>query len=359
MLSVKEISKAFDNKKIIKDVSFDVNEGQYFVLLGSSGVGKSLLFEIIAGIIDPDNGMIMLDGTDITHKKIQKRNIGLVFQDNVLFPHTTVYENVAYPLKSRKVQHSDIHKRVTSLADDFGFKHLFDRKPLTLSGGESQRVSLARAVASEPKCLLLDEPLSSLDASSRPEIRALLRKMNGRGQTIVHITHDYTEAVSVGTHIAVLESGTIAQVGMIDDIFQRPKSEFIARFIGIRNFFRGHLQGIKVPDSNLREFTTADGMTFSVLVDSNGGNGYVMIRSEDVTVSGAMARSSARNQFEGTIADIVRAGPGMEVILNIGRDKPVNIASMVTSESTKELSLSIGKKVWVSFKASAAKYIED
>ncbi|MHC4842253.1 MAG: ABC transporter ATP-binding protein, partial [Planctomycetota bacterium] len=218
MLSVREISKAFDGNLIIEDVSFEVSEGQYFVLLGASGVGKSLLFETIAGAVYPDRGKIFLDGKDITTEKIQKRKIGLVFQDNVLFPHMRVYENVAYPLKCRKMNGTEIKKRIMKLADDFGFTSLLKRKPSTLSGGESQRVSLARAVASEPRCLLLDEPLSSLDASSRPEIRALLRKMNSRGQTVVHITHDYAEAVSLGTHIAVMEKGRIAQVGTIEDI---------------------------------------------------------------------------------------------------------------------------------------------
>jgi molybdate/tungstate transport system ATP-binding protein len=359
MLSVRQISKAFNGKAVIKDVSFDVSEGQYFVLLGSSGVGKSLLFETIAGITSPDSGNVFLDGINITTQKIQKRKIGLVFQDSVLFPHMSVYDNVAYPLKCRKLSCSQIQVRVKTMADDFGFANLLNRKPSTLSGGESQRVSLARAVASEPRCLLLDEPLSSLDASTRPEIRALLRKMNSRGQTIVHVTHDYTEAVSVGTHIAVMEKGRIAQVGTTEEIFQRPKSEFIARFVGIRNFFKGCLQETTSQETNLREFTTVDGVSFSVLVDTDAGNGYVMIRSEDVTVSSILSQSSARNRFEAAIVDIVRAGPGIEVIVDIGQHKTVEIAAMVTTESTKEMDLRTGKKVWISFKASAVKYIEE
>jgi molybdopterin-binding protein len=359
MLSLKHISKGFNGKAVIKDVSLEVSEGQYFVLLGSSGVGKSLLFEMIAGITSPDSGKVLLDGLDITEQKIQKRKIGLVFQHSVLFPHMSVYDNVAYPFKCRKFSSSQIKARVKSMADDFGFAALLDRKPSTLSGGEAQRISLARAVASEPRCLLLDEPLSSLDASIRPEIRALLRKMNSRGQTIIHITHDYTEAVSVGTHIAVMEKGKIVQIGTVDDIFQRPKSEFIARFVGIRNFFKGRLQEKTTQETNLRDFTTNEGISFSVLIDTNSINGYVMIRSEDVTVSRVLARSSARNQFEAAIVDVVRARPGMEVIVDIGRNKPVKIAAMVSSESTRELDLKPGRKVWVSFKASAAKYIEE
>ena len=163
MLSVREICKDLTSFAI-KDVSFEVSNSQYFVLLGSTGVGKSVLLETIAGLIRPDTGRILLDGTDITNEKMQKRKIALVFQNSTLFPHMTVYDNIAYPLRFRNGK-TQIRKRVNELAEDFEVRHLLTAKPQTLSGGESQRVSLARAVASEPQCLLLDEPLSSLDLS--------------------------------------------------------------------------------------------------------------------------------------------------------------------------------------------------
>jgi ABC-type sugar transport system ATPase subunit len=156
MLSVKNISKDLTSFAI-KDVSFEVSNNQYFVLLGSTGVGKSVLLETIAGLIRPDTGRILLDGTDITNEKMQKRKIALVFQNSTLFPHMTVYDNIAYPLRFRNGK-TQIRKRVDELAEDFEVRHLLAAKPQTLSGGESQRVSLARAVASEPRCLLLDEP---------------------------------------------------------------------------------------------------------------------------------------------------------------------------------------------------------
>ena len=236
MLSVRQISKSLPDFEI-KDVSFEVRDGEYFVLLGASGVGKSIMLETIAGHIRPDAGQILLDGKDITRENIQKRRIGIVFQNSALFPHITVYDNIAYPLRCRKLNNRQTRKQVAGLAEDFAVGHLLKRRTQTLSGGESQRVSLARAVAGEPRCLLLDEPISSLDAKSRPEIRALLRKINAQGQAMVHVTHDYTEAVSLGTHIAVMEGGRIAQAGTVEEVFQRPKSQFIALFVGIRNFF--------------------------------------------------------------------------------------------------------------------------
>jgi molybdate/tungstate transport system ATP-binding protein len=353
MLSVRSISKDLTNFAI-KDVSFEVTLNQYFVLLGRTGVGKSILLETIAGLIRPDAGKILLDGKDITSEKMQNRKIALVFQNSTLFPHMTVYDNIAYPLRCRNGK-TQIRRRVTELADDFEVSHLLSAKPQTLSGGESQRVSLARAVASEPRCLLLDEPLSSLDSKSRSQMRALLRKINAQSRMqIVHVTHDYTEAVSLATHVAVMEAGTIAQTGTVEQVFQRPKSEFVARFVGIRNFFKGRLQGPQGHGTDTRWFTSGS-LGFSVLTDSAGGPGFVCVRSEDVTISNTASPTSARNNFEGMIVDVVPAGIGVEVIVDIG----VEIAALITTESVKSLELGCGKKIWVSFKASAVKYVEE
>jgi len=352
MLIVRRISKSLGTLAI-KDASFEVQQGQYFVLLGPSGAGKSVLLETIVGLIRPDAGKVLLNGKDITYKKIQKRKIGMVFQNSTLFPHMTIYDNIAYPLRCKKLSQFQIRERVAELAKDFAITNLLDHRPQTLSGGESQRASLARAVASEPRCLLLDEPISSLDVKSRPQIRSLLRKINARGQTIVHVTHDYTEAVSLGTHIAVMENGRIAQTGTAKQIFCHPKSEFIARFIGIRNFFKGWLKETEGKQEYERRFTNGS-MAFSVLTDRPAGPGYIMVRSEDVIIGNTASRTSARNNFEGTIVDITSAGVGIEVVVDIG----TKVAALITNESVKKLGLRCGKKVWVSFKASAIKYVE-
>ncbi|MHC4395112.1 MAG: ABC transporter ATP-binding protein [Planctomycetota bacterium] len=356
MLSVRGICKSL-GELAIKDVSFEVQRGGYFVLLGASGVGKSVLLEMIAGLMRPDAGQVFLDGKDITGEKIQKRKIGLVFQSSTLFPHMTVYDNIAYPLRCRKFENSQVRERIAELAEDFAVGGFLKRSPETLSGGELQRISLARAVASEPRCLLLDEPISSLDVKTRPQIRAVLRKINARGQTIIHVTHDYTEAASLGTHIAIMENGTIAQAGTVEEIFQHPRSEFVARFVGIRNFFKGQLGNSSRQQPAAREFKT-NGFSFSVLTDSPAGAGHIMVRSEDVTIGNAAGRTSARNNFEGAIVDIVPAGGGVEVIVDIGETTSMEVAALITNESVKSLELSCGKKVWVNFKASAVKYVE-
>ncbi|MHC4323822.1 MAG: ABC transporter ATP-binding protein [Planctomycetota bacterium] len=356
MLSVKAISKTYPGFGI-KDLSFDVQEGEYFVLLGRTGVGKSVLLEIIAGLTCPDSGSVLLDGRDITGEKMQNRRINLVFQSSALFPHMSVYDNIAYPLRWCGRKKARVDRRVAKLAGDFAISHLLEARPQTLSGGESQRVSLARAVASEPRCLLLDEPLSSLDATSRSDIRALLRKISAEGQLIVHVTHDYTEAVSLSTHIAVMEDGGIAQNGTVEEIFQHPRSHFIARFVGIRNFFKGRLETPESDGTSLKHFAT-DGLSFAVLTESPAGPGSVMVRSEDVTITNVAGSTSARNNFEGPIADIVPVGGGVEVIVDIGRDRSLQVAALVTKEAVSALELRPGKKVWVAFKAAAVKFIE-
>jgi len=174
----------------------------------------------------------------------------------------------------------------------------------------------------------------------------------------LHVTHDYTEAVSLSTHIAVMEDGGIAQIGTVEEIFQHPKSQFIARFVGIRNFFKGRLEAPEAEGASLKHFAT-DGLGFAVLTDSPAGPGSVMVRSEDVTITNAASPTSARNNFVGPIVDIAPVGGGVEVIVDIGQGKPLEIAALITNEAVSALELRCGKKVWVTFKAAAVKFIEE
>ncbi|RLD63190.1 MAG: ABC transporter ATP-binding protein, partial [Bacteroidetes bacterium] len=202
MLKVKNISKKLDDFNI-KDISFSVNKGDYFIILGVSGAGKSVILEMIAGLMQPNSGTIYLNNKNITNEKIQKRKLGLVFQDYAVFPHLSVKENISYPLKNRGLEKKEIQNRLNQLAEEMSISHLLNRKPTTLSGGELQRVALARTLALNPECLLLDEPLSSLDIQLKNDLRGLLRKINKKGQTIIHVTHDYEEAIFLANKVAV------------------------------------------------------------------------------------------------------------------------------------------------------------
>ena len=352
MLKVEQLSKRLGDFTI-RNVSFEVAQGEYFVLLGASGVGKTVLLETITGILAVDSGSVKLNGRDITYEKIQKRDIGLVYQDQALFPHLTVRQNIAYGLNARNHKRAEINSRVNALAGEVEVTHLLERKPTTLSGGEAQRVALARALAMQPKCLLLDEPLSSLDIGSRSEMRALLRRINRKQITMIHVTHDYEEAISLAMRVGIMENGRIVQVDTPQQIFMHPKSEFVARFIGIRNFFLGELCK-ETPGSGTSAAFNTSGLQFSVLTDEEPGEGNAIIRSQDVTISKESSSSSARNEFEGTIIDIANARLGIEVIVDIG----VEIAALITQDSVRTLDLEFGKKVFVSFKASAVKFIK-
>jgi len=356
LLSVENLSKSLGKFKL-KDISFRIEPGQYLVLLGPSAVGKTVLLETIAGLTVPDRGRIRVDGCGITYEKVHKRKIAMVFQYSTLFPHMTVFDNIAYPVRCRGFGKAELRRRVAALARDFAVEDLLNRKPSTLSGGESQRVSLARALASEPRCLLLDEPLCSLDARSRPQMRKLLRKISHRPLPVLHVTHDYTEAAALATHIAVMEAGRVSQVGPADKLLRQPKSEFTARFIGIENFFKGVLEPAQ-PGSTIRRFAVC-GLNIFVVTDSPPGRGLVCIRNRDVTLSNLPPHGSARNSFVGKIVDIESTGTAVETTVDIGTTTCIQVTAIVTCESAADLDLKPGKKIWVSFKASAVQYIEE
>ncbi len=345
MLRLDDISVSAGTFRL-KNINLEVHPQDYFVILGPSGAGKSLLLETIVGIRPPDSGNVHLRGNNVTHEQIHIRNISIVYQDSDLFPHLTVYENIAYPLKSRGRR--DIREKVSRAAELTGVADKLDRKPETLSGGEYQRVSIARSIAPDPDIVLLDEPLSSVDTRARKEIEALLRRINRSGITIVHVTHDYEEAIAVAKTIGVMEDGSFIHIDSPEEIFRHPKSEFIAHFVGVKNFLRGTLT--TNPGSELKTFRTND-IVISALTDVEDGEAFLTVKPEEIVVSIELQSSSIRNQFKGRITDTIQARLGVELHIDIG----VDIVAMVTAESKKSLGFDLGKSVWVNFKASSCK----
>ncbi len=343
MLHVYNLSKTLGDFRL-EPLSFDAAAGDYFVLLGESGAGKTVILELIAGLLKPDQGSITLNGKDITRRPIQKRGIGLVYQDHALFPHMSVRDNIGYGLRNPELRLEDIAEKV-------GATRLLDRDTTTLSLGESQRVALARALAVSPQILLLDEPMASLDCQSKTRIRALLRDLNAAGQTIVHVTHDFEEAISLASKVAILEDNRISQVGTPDEVFHTPRSEFVANFVGIRNFFKGSLKPIT---EELSEFSVA-GITMLVATDTVEPHGSLVLKSEDVTISESRPEGSARNAFKGTIVNMESVRLGIEITIDIG----VKLFAMVAKVPHREVHYRPGMNVWASFKATAANFIPD
>ena len=330
----------------LKSIRFEVKHGDYFVVLGSSGMGKTLLLETIAGLVTPSSGKILLRGRDITFEKIQNRHMSIVYQDSDLFPHLSVYDNIAYPLRCRGDKQVD--GKVNAAALQTGIAEKLGRRPETLSGGEYQRAALARSLAADSDLFLLDEPLSSLDTGSRNDLRGLLRGLNRSGITMVHVTHDYEEALALATRIGVMENGRLVQVAAPAEIFRHPRSEFVARFVGIKNYLRGTLS--PVVGSDLKEFSS-NGIKILCLADVPEGESFLIIRHEEITIGNTIEASSSRNRFQGVIRDIIPAKLGLEVTVDIGVELVVGTSEV----ALRSLDLAVGKQVWVSFEPSSCR----
>jgi len=344
MLELENISVKLDDFEL-KEVNLKVAQGEYYVILGLSGAGKSILLECIAGIQIVRSGRVILDKNDITHSKIQNRDVGYVFQDHAVFPHLNVRQNIAYSIK-KKYPKAIVKQKVEYIADKVNVSHLLHRDTKTLSGGESQRVALARTLIRDPKILMLDEPFASLDVQLRDDLRALLRKLNRMGQTIVHVTHDYEEAISLAQKLAIFQDGKLIQQGTPTEVFANPASQFVARFRGIRNFFKAHLCENDVA-------VTERKAEVKILPQEEQSSGYIMLKSQDIIIAREIDGSSVCNNFKGRITDIIPSFKGNEIIV----DANIKLTAFITHQSIKKLNLKIGDEVWASFKASAVNFI--
>jgi molybdate/tungstate transport system ATP-binding protein len=349
MLEVNNIGVSLGSFSM-KNISLKVEPGDYLTVLGLSGAGKTVLLEILAGIVAPDEGTVYYKGKDISKTAIQKRPFGLVYQDMALFPHMTVQKNIEYPMKCRKVNASEIKPRVQELAGKMRITHLLQRHPATLSGGEAQRVALARILASDAEVLLLDEPLASLDVKLKQELRELLKEINQSGKTIIHVTHDHMEAATLSKNIAIIEDGCLLQWGRPEDVFRKPVSEFVARFSGIRNIFLCKFQ-TEDASNDMFEGISEKGLSIKLLIPPDKESAHLMIPGEDIIVSEQPLETSAVNQYKGVIKDAYYLNHGVELIIQAGEDFSV----MVSQKSAQHMELKPGKPVWISFKASAVK----
>ncbi len=345
MLEIKNISVKLGDFQL-RNINLELEKGDYFILLGKSGVGKTVLLEIIAGLIKPNDGKVILNQKDITHEKIQKREVGIVFQDFSVFPHLTVKQNIEYPLKHKKLSSRKRKLLVQEYAELTGITHLLNRGTQNLSGGEMQRVALARMLVTKPQCLLLDEPLASLDVQLKGDLRYLLRTINQKGTTILHVTHDYEEAIALSNKVAVMHEGEIIKKGLAKEVFQKPANEFVANFTGIKNFFTADFLG-----QNMAEINN----TLEIKVSNKDQlkNGKIIICGEEIILSNDRIESSAVNNFKGNIKQIIPYLTNYEIIVDIG----VELSVVISEESLLKYQFNENKEVWVSFKSSAIKVI--
>jgi molybdate transport system ATP-binding protein/molybdate/tungstate transport system ATP-binding protein len=304
-------------------IDLKVDEGQYFILLGPTGVGKTILLETLAGIHRVARGSIYIDSQEVTHMPPEERRISYVPQDYALFPNMNVRENIGFGLTIRRVAKSQIEKEMVSYARRLGIAHLLDRAPQQLSGGEKQRVALARALIIRPRVLLMDEPLAALDRASRSDFWIMLKGVQREfGVTVIHVTHDLEEAFVLGERIGVFIEGRIVQSGTKEEIYKHPNSLEVARFLGIRNIFRGIVQDVDPHKGIGRVTIKGKGLTFTF--DLKGGltpgeEVDFLIRPEEVMVirEGKPIKESLKaNIFEGEIRKIIEIESHHTLLLN-------------------------------------------
>jgi putative spermidine/putrescine transport system ATP-binding protein len=244
-LGLQGLTKRYGSFTAVDAVSLRVERGQFLTLLGPSGSGKTTILMCIAGFVQPSEGAVLLDGRDITALPPERRDFGMVFQGYALFPHMTVAENVAFPLRVRGLSRAERDARVRATLDLVQLSRFAERRPAQLSGGQQQRVALARALVFDPALLLLDEPLSALDKKLRAELQEELKALHRRvGRTFVNVTHDQEEALSLSDRVAIMNHGRLVQEGAPAELYERPRTRFVADFLGKSNFFQGKVQGL-------------------------------------------------------------------------------------------------------------------
>nr|WP_321292623.1 ABC transporter ATP-binding protein [uncultured Trichococcus sp.] len=293
-VDLNDIRVSYDGKNdILKDLNLAMEKGELVSLLGPSGCGKTTTLRVIAGLIEPNDGTFTVDGTNLTKVPVHKRNFGMVFQSYALFPHLTIRENVGFGLKLRKEKKEQIDQKVAAMLEVTGLAEFAGRYPKQLSGGQRQRVALARALVIEPKLLLLDEPLSNLDAKLRISMRIEIKRIQRQlGITTVFVTHDQEECFSISDKVAVMNKGVIEQFASPEEIYSNPSTEFVARFIGFENF-------IALTATGTQTFTAADGSIFSTTRSIDREKVTGTIRPDDIILKTITEESG--NTINGTV----------------------------------------------------------
>jgi len=326
-LLLQNITKTFGEVPAVNNVSLEVKSGTFFTLLGPSGCGKTTLLRIIAGLALPDSANVILGGENITSLPANKRQINTVFQSYALFPHLSIYENVAFGLRSRKFPEQEIRKRVDSRLEMLDIGNLQNRRPHQLSGGQKQRVALARALVNEPEVLLLDEPMSALDAKLRAQVQVELRQLQKNlGLTFILITHDQEEALVVSDTIAVMCNGEVLQHGTPEEVYDKPGSQFVAEFLGAANLIKGEYSD--------RGFETAMGRLELEKIPP-WETGTIAIRPEWVRIH---EQKPAKNGIEAEVVKIIYRGSDFDIWLTPG---PLRVRSNTYKH------FKVGDKVWL------------
>ncbi len=343
MIEIESLSRKWKNFTL-DNLSLKVESGEYFVILGPTGAGKTLFLELIAGFHSPDSGKIRIGGKEVTHLPPEKHDLAFVYQDYSLFPHMSVKKNIEFGMRMKKIRSQE---KLLETAKDLRISHLLDRYPLTLSGGEQQRVALARALVTDPKILLLDEPLSALDPRTQESARELLSTIHKKDKlTVLHITHDQTEARIMADRIAIIMDGKLMQVGIPEEIFEKPVDSRVASFVGFENMLNGRV--ISVDRGVLR----IEAGKINIEASGNlevGSQVHAFLRPENIVLSKTSTQSSIRNSLHGTVIEVWMLGALVRVKVDCG----ALLSVLITRQSAEEMGILPGVMVYAQFKASS------
>lgn len=327
---------------VLPKLDLTVEEGEYFVLLGPSGVGKTVLLEIVAGLLTPDSGRVHWRGRNITTCPPEQRGFAIVYQDYALFPHMTVLQNIIYGLRARRVDLAEARKKAQETAEQLNIESLLHRMPKTLSGGEQQRVALARALVISSGLLLLDEPLSAVDMRLRRRLQREFKKIQRQtGSTFLHVTHDVDEAVLLGHRVGVMLGDRLRRVGTPAELFRKPDDAEVAAFVGIRNIFQVTYCG--------DGYCQANGVKIHV-GEREEPFPHIWIRPEEILLSREPFESSARNQFRCSVEEWEFQDVLVNVRVVVG---DLTLSALVTYASFEKLTVEQGTKLYATFKSSA------
>ncbi len=314
-VTVSHVNKHFGSMKALDDISIDFADGEFFGLLGPSGSGKTTLLRVIAGFIFSDSGSVVIGGQPVERVPVEKREIGMVFQNYALFPNMSVADNVGFGLRVRKQSGGEIARRVGEALELVQLGHLGERRPHQLSGGQRQRVALARAIVTEPRVLLLDEPLSALDKALRVDMQIELKRIQREiGITTIFVTHDQEEALTLSDRIGILKDGRLVQTGSPHDMYHAPISEFAAGFLGEANIFRGEADpsGMRLADGSTIRWADGDRPA------------AIAVRPESLLLSVSEPAGAESNRLKARMRQKIFAGPTVTYLLE-WQDQPIKV----------------------------------
>jgi spermidine/putrescine ABC transporter ATP-binding subunit len=321
-LDLQDLVKTYGAERVVDNVSAIIQPGEFFSLLGPSGSGKTTTLMMIAGFVSPDSGAILMDGADVTRIPAERRGLGMVFQNYAIFPHLNVFENVAFPLRARRLPEADIRKRVGEALDLVRLDRFADRFARQLSGGQQQRVAIARAIVYHPPIVLMDEPLGALDKNLRYDMQVELKEIQQRlGMTVVYVTHDQEEAMNLSDRIAIMNHGRIEQAGEPGTIYETPASAFVARFLGEANLIEGTIETIQGGQASL---VTPTGLRVHAPAGKTrtGETASLFIRPEKLsltaTTGNVLTGTVRRRSFLGNINRLsVETAPGTHLLVDL------------------------------------------